>query len=120
MISYASFADEMIKIAEDDQKKPTNRRRLGRALLVAGAAGAGVGAGHGLAKLYEHQARKRGWARAVAKGVPRSALRKWGPRVLGGAAGAGAALLAMARKKSDRYIDEGKRPKQHGPLSRVH
>lgn len=120
MISYAAFADEMIKIAEDDRRKPSNKRRLGRALLVGAAGGAGVGAGHFAAKALKEQARKRGWMKAVAKGVPRSALRKYAPMAFGALAGGGGMLLATTRKKSEEHVDKGKRPKQHGPLSRVH
>lgn len=119
MISYAAFSDEMVKIAEEERKKPIDRKRLGRALLVAGAAGLGAGAGIGADRLYEMAARKYGLPGAVAKGVPRSILRKWGLPVIGTIGGAGAALLAMMRKKADEYIDEGQRPKQHSSFGRV-
>jgi len=111
MISYPAFFTELEKIAEAGQKPPATKDKVRRGLAVGGAAALGGGLAHGTARLIASQAKKRGWV----KQLPKSALRKYGPAALGALAAGGGMLLATARKKSERYIDEGERPKQHGP-----
>ena len=112
MISPAFF-DELEKIGEAE-RPPMSKEKFRRALAVAGTAGLGSGLGYGTAKLVGNLARKHGWV----SNVPTQVLRKYGPPIVGALAAGGGALLAISRQKSDKYIDEGKRPKQHRPLSK--
>lgn len=112
MISYQAFHSEFVKIAEE-QKKDVTKERLKRLAIGAGATGAGAFLGHGLGRLIRRQATAP-LSEAVKK-LPRHQVAKYGPTVVGAGSGLTAALIALHRKKMDKYVDEGERPKQHRP-----
>lgn len=108
MISYPAFYNELAKIAEEEAKTVTGPR-LKRGLMAAAATGAGAGLGHATGKLIRRAGHKTGVD--LARKVPPSMLRKYGPAAVGGLGALVAALYATKARKEKQFIDEGQRPK---------
>ena len=108
MISYLTFFDELEKIAEEERKF-VNKGRLKRLLLATGATAAGAGLGHATGELFRRKVGPR--LLEAGRGLPKSTVAKYGPAVAGGLTAGAGALAMLHRRKTDRYIDEGQRPK---------
>jgi hypothetical protein len=103
MINYSSFADEMTKISEEQKREATKPRlkRLMTTVVPATAIGTGLGVGTG--KLISS---KMSPARLAT--LNKSFGRKYGPGMLGGAAGIVGGLAAYRSRRIKKYLDDGK------------
>lgn len=99
---YSSFSLEMLKLAEDKKLVPFHKRPVPRALIEAGVAAGGVGAGY-VAGGAAHKALIRAGAMKKFRALPPAQQAKAfrvGGTVLGLGATAGVAGIRYARRKA--------------------
>lgn len=106
MISYETFHNEIVKIAEERRKPDITKERLKRLLIATGATGAGAFLGEGVSQAIRRKAHAP-LRDSVGKLIPRAVARRYGPAALGALGGAVGGIAYAHRKKTDDYIHDG-------------
>ena len=101
MINYSAFHDELVKIAEEDDRNIT-KEKLKRLLPVAAASAIGVGLGTGAGKATERWILKPGQLKRLGK------FGKHLPLIAGATGGAAGLAHGIWRSKANKYIRDGK------------